>query len=141
MIIESAYQALEVDKKNTIDQNCHWLYLALKIDNNIYRMVFELNKAYCEYLLRQWSVNNNTLSSVPHKYFDGQNVSFDCSNGLIGTREFEFSIEYEFCLKPMGIPLSDIRDKKYDWALCPSELKTILEKNNIAFEVVCEGVY
>jgi hypothetical protein len=141
MIIQSAYKALEIDKKNTVDQHCNWAYLSLKIGDDIYRMIFELNKAYSLRLLRQWMINDNVETNVGHKYFEGKNVTFDCSNGLCGVRDFEFCIGYEFCLKPMGIPLSDIKDRKYNWALNGDELMDILRKNNIEFEIILDSVY
>lgn len=141
MIIKEAYRSLEILKNNKVDPGCNWDYLAIKVGDNTYRMVFELNKAYGLYLLRQWMVNDVTETNVPNKYIKDKFVTFDCSNGLCGEREFEFCISYEFCLKPMGIPLDDIKNRPHNWSLNPYELQNILKKNNIEFEIIYEGVY
>jgi hypothetical protein len=141
MIIREAYRSLELEKNNTIDKYCNWEYLSIKVGNDTYRMVFELNKAYGMSLLRQWMVNDKTETDVINKYIANQFVNFDCSNGLCGVRDFEFCISYEFCLKPMGIPLDDIQNRPYNWSLSPYELKNILKKNNIDFEIIFEGTY
>lgn len=141
MLIQSAYKTLEVDKTKTIAEHCLFRYLSLKINGNYYRMIFELNKGLGLFFLRQWMVNEETETSVPDRYIIGENVNFDCSNGLCGKRPFEFSITYEFCFKPMGIPLESIENRKDNWSMYPEELKDILKENNIEFEVVLEGTY
>lgn len=142
MIVESARKAIEDAGNHTHDQYCTWDYLSLKIDNDIYRIIFEYSSFYGE-LIRQWLINDNNVTTVKDKY-DGELVKFDCSNGRIGIRRFEHdSIAWEFLLKPMGIPENlYLNTKKENFGyISKYKLMNMLKESNIEFEILYDTTY
>lgn len=141
MIITKATNAVEVKKDNHVDPYVNWGYLSIEIDNNVYRIIFELNKAYGLTYVRQWSINGNTKTDVQCKYPELGLLSFDCTNGLLGEREFEFSIAYEYLFKPIGIPLSFIEGRKHNWSMGKNEFLSILDNLDIKYNVLYNTIY
>lgn len=115
MIITQVTNTIEKGKNNYVDPHVNWGYLSIEIDNNVYRILFELNKTYGLTYVRQWSINGNTKTDVQSKYPELGLLTFDCTNGLLGIRDFEFSIVYEYLFKPIGIPLEIIENIIGQW--------------------------
>lgn len=141
MIIKYARKAIEETKDNVIDKNVHHLYLSIKIKNDIYRILFNYSKIHHIYHVRQWMINDNIYTTVKSKFTPENYLEFSACNGSCGEREFEYSIVYEFLLKPMGIPFEYVKDRKHNWLMSKYELLKTLDRYGIEYNVLFDEVY
>lgn len=142
MLITAAYNSLEIEGKNTTSGGSYLFYQSIKIGNDTYRIIFERNNFYELDLVRQWSINLETNTTVKCMYENLGFVPFDCIYGLLGERQFEEdSITWEFLYKPMGIKKELIFNRKHNWSTSCIELKDFLTKSGIEFTVIMECFY
>lgn len=145
MIITSAKQYVESDVQKRIGGPPNWKYLALRIGSDIFRIVFEHGYWRNGSSVRQWSINENTTTTVEDKFWRevGQErfVSCDVSSGLCGVRKFEHnSIAWEFLYKPMGLSF-DIVEPYLKDGVTSYCMKEMLSKAGIDFDVLYDDWY
>ena len=127
-IIQAAVIA-KSNPKHTLDSNVNWKCLSFDYKGNHYDIAFENN--YYGVGIRQFMINGEFDTGVKSKY-ESVTVNFDCSNSLLGVREFENgSIAYEFLKKPLGLAYISPYTEHYDDFI----IAQFLKEKEIIFDV------
>ena len=116
-------------------------YLEFEYNDKTVQALFEENKFYGS-LLKCWAIDGNEFTTVQDKFSLSRESFLHCQshNELCGTRAFEKgSIQYEFFLKPLGIPLLGEFEWGHGISIKEYTLTNYLQQQNIKIQPIQNG--